>query len=178
MIDPGHGGGDPGAVGATGLTEASVNLLLAHLVKSRLERDFAVVMTRVGDTSVSLGQRCGIANKAPADVCVSLHCNAAKNDQAHGTETYYHPGSAEGKALAELIHRGLVTLGLGDRGVKPAGFYVLKHTKAPAVLVELAFITNPADEARLTSTEFLNEAAHAIAEAVYYYTQTEGVNRK
>ncbi|MGE5585711.1 MAG: N-acetylmuramoyl-L-alanine amidase family protein [Bacillota bacterium] len=169
VLDPGHGGRDPGAVGSSGLREADVNLRVGRMVKSRLERDCAVVMTRASDQFVGLGQRCDIANEAKAAVFISLHCNSATNRDACGAETYHHPASAQGRALAERLQRGLATLGLRDRGVRTAEFYVLRHTNMPAVLVELAFISNPGDEARLSSTEFLNSAADAIAEAVRDY---------
>lgn len=174
VIDPGHGGRDPGAIGPSGLKEADVNLLLAHLVKSRLERAFRVLMTRMEDQTVSLAARCALANTEGADLFVSLHCNAAANVLARGTESYYM--SAAGKTLAEHIHRGLVALGLTDRGVKRKSFHVLRHTNMTAVLVEVAFITNSLEEARLASTDFLNVAADAIAKAIQDYMQ--GGNRK
>lgn len=169
VLDPGHGGKDPGAVGQSGLKESEVNLALAHLIRSRLERGFCVVMTRTGDVTVSLAQRCLAANDAKASLFASLHCNAAENRQACGVETYHYPHSPKAEALAEVIHKGLVGLGLRDRGVKPGTFYVLKHTRMPSVLVEVAFISNPEDEKRLGSTEFLCSAADAVADAIRSY---------
>ncbi len=167
VLDPGHGGRDPGAIGPSGLREADVNLRLASILKRRLERAYRVYMTRNGPAiGVSLSARCALANTEQADVFIALHCNSATNRDACGAETYHHPASAQGRALAERIQRGLVALGLKDRGVRTAEFYVLRHTNMPAVLVELGFISNPGDEARLQSIDFLNNAADAIAAAV------------
>ncbi len=173
-IDPGHGGRDPGAVGRSGLKEADVNLRVGQMVKSRLERDFAVVVTRVSNQFVSLARRCRVANEAGAAAFVSLHCNSSLNKAACGVETYHHPASGPGRALAERVQGNLVAIGLPDRGVRAAEFHVLRHTSMPAALVELGFISNPEDEARLGSAEFLNKAADAIAEAVRDYLHEGG----
>jgi len=131
-------------------------------------------MTRTEDQTVSLAARCALANTEKADLFVSFHCNAAANVLARGTETYYL--STAGRALAERIHQGLVALGLTDRGVKRKSFHVLRHTNMTAVLVEVAFISNLLEDARLASTDFLNMAADAIAKAIQDYMQ--GGNRK
>ena len=172
VIDSGHGGRDPGAIGPSGLREADVTLELGLLVKSRLEkRGISVVLTRTEDADVSLARRCEVANRSGAAVFVSLHCNAAVNTEAHGTETYHLEGSSAGRVLATQIHRRLVTLGLRDRGLRTAGHYVLKHTRMPAALVEVAFITHPAEEAKLASAGFQNAAAEAIAEGIRAYLE-------
>ncbi|MGE5572918.1 MAG: N-acetylmuramoyl-L-alanine amidase family protein [Bacteroidota bacterium] len=164
VLDPGHGGRDPGAVGIGGLKEAEVNLLLAHMVKARLEPFYRILMTRMEDRTVSLAARCNLANVEGAALFVSLHCNAAANVLARGAETYYVSLSA--KPLAEAIQKGLVKLGQRDRKAKKNRFYVLRNTKMPAVLVEAAFITNPEDAALLASVDFLNRAADVIAKAI------------
>lgn len=169
VLDPGHGGSDPGAVGIGGLKEAEVNLLLAHMVKARLEASYKILMTRTGEQTVSLAARCNLANAEGADLFVSLHCNASPNVLAHGTETYYL--SQQAKSLAEAIHAGLVSLGLRDRGIKRNKFYVLRHTEMPAVLVEVGFVTNPDDAAKLASVDWLNKAADAIAVGIQKYMQ-------
>jgi len=161
-----------GAIGPNGLREADVTLQLGLLIKSRLEtRGLSVVMTRTEDSDVSLARRCEVANRAGAAVFVSLHCNAAVNTEAHGTETYHLEGSSAGRVLATQIHRRLVTLGLRDRGLRTAGHYVLKHTRMPAALVEVAFITHSVEEARLASAGFQAEAAEAIAEGIRAYLE-------
>jgi N-acetylmuramoyl-L-alanine amidase len=167
VIDPGHGGRDPGAVGPGGTKEADVNLAIAHLVKSRLERDFTVFMTRQNDETVTLNTRSAFANAKRADLFISIHCNAAANPLANGTETYYI--SKDGARLAKGIHERLVGLGLKDRGIKQGAYAVLRNTRMPAVLVEVAFISHAAEEIQLGSTRFLTDVADAICEGVYDY---------
>ena len=167
VIDPGHGGRDPGAVGPGGTKEADVNLAIAHLGKSRLERDFTVFMTRQNDETVTLNTRSAFANAKRADLFISIHCNAATNPLANGTETYYI--SKDGARLAKGIHERLVDLGLRDRGIKQETYAVLRKTKMPAVLVEAAFISNPEEEMRLGLIRFLTDVADAICDGVYDY---------
>jgi N-acetylmuramoyl-L-alanine amidase len=175
VLDPGHGGQDPGAIGPSGLKEADVNWRLASILKRRLERAYRVYMTRNSPaTGVSLSARCALANTVQADVFISLHCNSAANREAHGTETYHLEGSSAGQILATRIHRGLTALGLWDRGVRTAAYYVLRHTKMPAVLVELAFISNPREEQLLGDIQFLATVADKIALAIEEYLGNPG----
>ncbi|GAH68699.1 unnamed protein product, partial [marine sediment metagenome] len=94
-LDPGHGGKDPGAIGATGLMEKVVNLDIAYKVKSKLQaKGYSVVMTRTSDIYLSLDQRVAIANNKKATIFVSIHNNAFILPTAHGTETYYSSSGA------------------------------------------------------------------------------------
>jgi N-acetylmuramoyl-L-alanine amidase len=165
-LDPGHGGTDPGAVGPGGTKEKDINLIVAKQVADHLGRHgVQVVMTRDGDQTVSLDQRCTISDNAGADLFVSIHCNAVEDRTAHGTETWYV--SPTGQKLAQKVQTGLiVALGRADRGVKQGNKYVLKNTKAPAALVELAFISNPEEEKLLASADFPKRAAEAVARGV------------
>jgi len=172
-IDPGHGGYDPGAVGPSGLREKDVTLAVALVLAGMLrEAGCDVVLTRSGDTTPwaslrDLQERCDLANQAYAELFISIHANAAKNPTATGTETYCYRRGGQGERVATAIQRQLVAaLGLPDRGVKTAGYYVLKYTVMPAVLVELAFISNPEEEALLGSPPFQQQAAQAIARAI------------
>ena len=114
---------------------------------------------------------CDIANGANADLFVSIHCNAA-SPEAHGTETFYCSGSENGRQLAQCIQDQLIgTLGTTDRGLKTNSLYVTKHTNMPAVLTELAFISNPDEEELLNNN--INEMAHAIARGVTDYMCTK-----
>lgn len=172
-IDPGHSGiPDPGAVGPSGLKESDVTLLVGHALRDLLVlRGHQVAMTRITDDpeTDALHVRCDIANRFKADVFVSIHCNAAANAQAHGTETYYLSGSTYGQYLAEDVHEQMLELGLRDRGTKTANFYVLKYTDMPAILVELAFISNPMEEELLSTAVFQQRAAAAIAYGIEMY---------
>ena len=143
-IDPGHGGRDPGAVGQDGLLEKDVNLAVAKRVAKHLENmGYEAILTRSEDEYVSLGARSKLANLHRVSVFVSIHCNSAENRAAQGTETFCYPTSSEGKTLAEMVQRELIIRAGGkDRGVKHANFQVLRETAMPAILVELAFISN------------------------------------
>ena len=178
VLDPGHGGSDSGAVGPSGAREKDVALQVAQKVQRLLEGAGAhVVMTRTTDRDVyganaSSGQelqaRVDVGNYAPgADLFLSIHCNAFSNPEANGTETYSYYGAAEGGRLAALLQEELVRAGgLRNRGAKEANFYVLKHSNMPASLVELAFISNEREEALLTSAEFQDKMAFAIAKGL------------
>lgn len=105
-----------------------------------------------------------------ANLFVSIHCNAAANRAARGTETYCFSLGGKGERLARCIQRQIVnSLGTVDRGVKTANFYVLKLTDCPAVLVELAFISNPEDEGLLADADKRDEFARAIARGITDY---------
>lgn len=177
-LDPGHGGYDPGAIGPTGLKEKDVVLAVALEAGSLLKNSpIDVIFTRTTDRvpwpvekSQELAMRSEIANRSGADLFVSIHCNGAADPGANGTETYYYEGSSRGAEAAKSIQTRLVeALGLRDRGVKTADFYVLRKTAMPAVLVELAFITNPQEERLLSQADFRIRAAKAIAQAVADY---------
>jgi len=172
-IDPGHGGKDPGAIGPTGVHEEAINLAVAFKVSSILKSVAEVELTRYINTaladslSADLAARAYQANAWPADVFVSIHCNSATDPSAHGTETHCYPGSSCGKSLAQMIQKRLVpALALTDRGVKESNFAVLRQSKMPAALVELSFISNPAEEKLLQSEEFQNKAAWSIASGI------------
>lgn len=147
VIDPGHGGTDPGAV-YYGRNEKDDNLRLGLAVAERLRNlGYNVVMTRDSDKNVSLGERSNISNNANADLFVSLHRNASTNPNYNGLETYvYLSPSAASLAAAQNINSRIANAGVQtNHGVKYADFAVLRNTKAPAVLVELGFISNAYD---------------------------------
>lgn len=168
VIDPGHGGIDPGAVGPSGIKEAHVNLAVALKVAEKLRKaGVDVMLTRTSNVFVDLQPRCDIANFWMADYFVSIHCNAAGTPLAHGTETYCYKFGGKGEILAKAIQAELIAAtGRANRGVKTANYYVLRYTHMPAVLVEMAFISNPEEEALLASDEFQRQAAEAIARGV------------
>jgi N-acetylmuramoyl-L-alanine amidase len=179
-LDPGHGGYDPGAIGPTKLKEKDISLAVALETGNFLQSaGCEVVFTRIDDqvswfedANQDLFTRCKIANLSSVDLFVSIHCNSASNPDAHGTETYSYAASdtGQGAEAAQLIQTELVNaLGLPNRGTKTANFYVLRETKAPAVLTELAFISNPQEEQLLNQKDFQVKAAKAIALAVTKY---------
>lgn len=169
-LDPGHGGKDPGAVGPSGLKEATVALDVCKKVSSLLSGDFDVILTRTADTTTELITRSNLANREKAYILVSVHCNAAANRTAHGAETYCYKFGGNGEKLAKAIQKHLVSKsGLFNRGVKTGNLHMVRETKMPACLVELAFISNPTEEKLLRSEDFKNACAIAIAQGIAEY---------
>ncbi|APQ97092.1 N-acetylmuramoyl-L-alanine amidase [Clostridium botulinum] len=174
VIDAGHGGYDSGAVGPTGIKEKDVTLKVALKLGKILENNgVRVIYTRTSDNvswpsneSQDLAARVAIANSNNTDLYVSIHANSF-NGSANGTETYYYSGSAKGKEAAEAVQKELVNaIGLYDRGTKTAGYYVLKNTISPSILVELGFIDNRNEEILLNSDWFQQKCAEAIAKGI------------
>lgn len=223
VLDPGHGGRDPGAVGPGGSAEKDRNLEIALLVRDLLAVEMPsvrVVMTRSDDRYVSLGERTRIANRERADLFLSIHCNASTNRAAGGFETYFlslartddaravaamensaaeldsavacEPSAdalsflladmaqnlylSQSSSLAELVQQGIsrVWEGGSDRGVKQAGFYVLRGAWMPSILVEVAFISNPAEERLLRDLDFRFRAASAIVSGIRAFANNQG----
>ena len=172
VIDPGHSGPvEPGAC-AGNVRECDVVLAIAKLLAEQLdERGHEVLLTRTGDIeSDGLSFRAELANANQADLFVSIHVNSAVNPAAHGTEVYHYPWSEEGQKLSGMIQPRLVEeLKTADRGVKEANFQVLRETECPAVLVEVAFISNEADRQLLTAYACQLGAAMAIAAGIESY---------
>lgn len=181
VVDPGHGGDDPGAIGPSGLREKDVNLAVSLHLRDRLEELGAdVLMTRETDRSVAppgsstreeLQARVDIANNWPAEVFISVHSNSWIRPDKRGTEAYHaREASPESIRLARLIHQEMVRrLNLPDGGVRAANFYVIRHTHMPAQLTEIAYISNPVEEPLLADPQFQKEVAVAIASGVARY---------
>ena len=213
VIDPGHGGRDPGAVGRRS-QEKNIVLDIALGLRTKLVEELGVnvLLTRSTDEFVSLRDRTTFANRNNGDMFISLHLNASQNRSAHGIEVYFlsaartdearavelrenrvvyeFEGGAEAvrayddlafiladllqaeqleesSDLAVRLQTELVSgTGAPDRGVKQAGLYVLRGAFMPAVLVELGFISNPAEEDRLLSREYQNRLISAMVAGV------------
>lgn len=167
VIDPGHGGGNSGAIGITGLPEKAVVLDVSLRVAAKLRQAGAIViMTRDDDSTVHLAERVAIAEATGAHAFVSIHANAHPDRNVSGTETYYFrnkPNFMESYYLAAHLQNELVkALGLRDIGVKHGNFHVIRETTMPSALVELAFLSNANDEALLKTDDFRERSAHAI----------------
>ncbi|MEM1104023.1 MAG: N-acetylmuramoyl-L-alanine amidase [Pseudomonadota bacterium] len=214
VIDPGHGGKDPGAVGPKGLLEKSVNLKTAQALRDRLSRDgrYRVVMTRAEDEFLTLDERSTLARKAGADLFISIHADANENTDLRGASVY----TLSDKASSELANSlsgdaeleifdvdiddqppevGGILLDLAQRETqnqsaefaealiphiskrikvlnnthRRAGYRVLLSPDVPAVLVEIAFMSNAADAANLASAQWRGQVATAIADAIDEY---------
>lgn len=172
ILDPGHGGFDPGAVGRDGLEEKEVNLKITRRVRDILESaGYNVLMTREEDEFISLKQRVNEANEASGRIFVSVHCNASNNSYSNGSELFIHPDKVPGsRPLAEAIYKNLLEdPGLDDRGIREERFYVIKNTEMPAVLLEIAFLSNSHEESLLGNEVFRRRVARSIAGGIQEY---------
>lgn len=173
VIDPGHGGGDPGAVGINGLQEKDIVNDIAPQVAAILREQGAnVVMTRDRDIEVELEPRVQIAERANASVFVSIHANSINMSRpdVNGLGTYY--SSEAGHRLADTVQATVATaMGLQDRGVHAARFYVLRETSMPAILIETGFVTGAEDAPNLADPEWRERMAEAIAEGILLHLQ-------
>ena len=167
-IDPGHGGVDPGAVGPTGLKEKDVNLAVGLKLAELLKPIAEVKLTRTKDIAVSLKDRAQIANSWGAGYFISVHSNSFTDRKVGGVETWAYAPGGNGEKLAKEVQAELVkATGFANRGVKfNSKFAVLRDTKAPAILTESGFISNPAEEKLLKTDAFRDKIARAIAQGV------------
>ena len=174
-VDPGHGGPDPGAVGPTGLKEKDVNLAVSKRVADLLRPIAEVKLTRTKDIAVSLKDRAAIANSFKCDYFISVHTNSFTDRKVGGVETWAYAPGGKGEKLARAVQAELVkATGFINRSVKfNSGFAVLRNTRAPAILTETGFISNPAEEKLLKTGAFREKIAMAIAQGVAKHTGKE-----
>ncbi len=172
LIDPGHGGDDPGALGAGGTKESEVNLAIALRLQEALKaRGVNAVLTRTGDVSLDLASRARMVDQLGAQALVSVHANSHDVTSALGLETYYR--TAVSQPFAQQIHQVLVSdLQRPDRGVREARLFVLRHPTIPSALIEAGFISNPEEEGLLADKEYQKKAAEAIAKGIAGYLST------
>ncbi|MCK9582569.1 MAG: N-acetylmuramoyl-L-alanine amidase [Endomicrobiales bacterium] len=224
VLDAGHGGHDPGAVGKNGTNEKDINLKIVQELKALFEEDgaFDVYLTREDDTFIPLYDRASFANHKKADLFVSVHCNASLDRDLTGFEIYFlsENASSPEAAATEILENSVIKLeakssqeksrlenilasmvinefineaselccfvsgevvkrtSQKNRGVMQAGFYVLRGTQMPSVLVETAFISNPGEEAKLNSENFRQKTADSIYDAVKkYFARRESMGK-
>ena len=166
VIDAGHGGYDNGAKARQGLPEKLLTLDVARRVKPLLEaRGYHVVMTRTTDVFIPLGGRTRISNAHPDAAFVSIHFNCSPRRGADGVETYYY--DRRSAPLASNILREIACCyGSHSRGVKYARFYVLHHNERPATLLELGFVSNAKENAKLQDPRVRQILAERIAAGI------------
>lgn len=172
FLDPGHGGDNPGAIAATGLEEATVNLDVALRTGEILtSRGYEVNYSRTTNVNVSLAQRARLANLWEADYFVSIHCNSATNTTYNGTESFYYRKGTVAERFAETVNTSLVRqIELVDLGVKERNLAVLRLTLMPATLVELAFLSNPREAQLLATSSFRQNCAIGISNGITQFT--------
>ncbi|WP_375495556.1 N-acetylmuramoyl-L-alanine amidase [uncultured Nostoc sp.] len=171
IIDPGHGGKDSGALGIGGAREKDVILPIGKRLAEILQQHgIQVIMTRDSDYFVTLPGRVQLAERANADVFVSIHANSAgaSRPDVNGLEVYYYDSGLE---LARVVRSSILqSIGtLKDRGVRRARFYVLRKSSMPSILVETGYMTGREDMARLRTSAYQNQMAEAIARGVLQY---------
>ena len=172
VIDPGHGGDDPGAVVTfSEKHEADHTLTTALLLKKELENLGAtVILTRESDKSVSLENRAQLSNREKANAFISLHFDSGPNSNASGTTGYYFTSTSEN--LAQTVNKYIArNLTLKSQGTKFQNFLVLRENKQPSILLELGYLNNPDDNKLIESTEYQENIAKSIASALKEYFQ-------
>jgi len=170
VIDPGHGGEKFGACGIGGIKEKHIVLSIAHLLRKCLqEKGFRVYMTRSNDRFLQLDVRTSRANKLNADLLISLHSNYAFDSKVRGLETFY--GGDKSKTIASLVHNNLLNQkfngeSLRDRRIKLASSQMLYGTEAPALLIELLFLSNSQDVKIISSRSNQVLVARRLCDAI------------
>ncbi len=166
VIDPGHGGFDRGGIPGQRVPEKMMTLDVSLKLKPLLEKaGYKVVMTRNTDVFVPLGTRVAIANSYPNAIFVCVHFNSARRSGANGIETYFY--STESAPLAGSIHSALVSAAPSEnRGVRRRGYFVLRKTTVPAVLLECGFLTNPTEAQYAQTNAYRQRLAQEIARGI------------
>ena len=217
IIDPGHGGKDPGAIGYRGTKEKDITLDVAKRLVKKIERNMNIntILTRDEDIFIRLQDRTKLANSNNGKLFISIHANSAEDRRANGFETYMigmNKNAAavrtaarenavldlEGGSATKLTDEALIKVTIAqsgfangsekfaalvqeemnkrlqskDRGVKQAGFYVLAYASMPNVLIELGYLSNPAEEKKLKSSQYKDALATSIYRAIEKYQQT------
>ena len=184
VIDPGHGGVDPGKIGINGVYEKDVNLAIAVRLKKALEeKGYEVILTRKDDNglynendankkSSDMKNRCRIISESSADIVVSIHQNSFSSESVHGAQVFYYKQSENGRMLAECIQCSITENAdkENSRKVKDnTTYYMLLHTPCPTVIVECGFMSNSIEAEKLSGDEYQQQMADAISIGVENY---------
>jgi N-acetylmuramoyl-L-alanine amidase len=178
VIDAGHGGFDPGSIGPTGIKEKNITLAVSLMIGNILEsQGHKVIYTRKNDSITwaanekdDVRARVDISSKAKADLFISIHTNASEYSSIKGIETYFSYTNSNSKLLAKFIQDNMIkSLKLSNRGIKEENFYVIKNNQAVSALVELAYISNSAEEKLLNNSSYQQKWADAVAKGINEY---------
>ncbi len=190
VIDPGHGGVDPGKVGVNDVYEKEINLQIALLLKEILEQnDCYVILTRESDVGLyqeedsnkkmaDLRKRCELINNSKADVTISIHQNSFSQESSKGAQVFYQSASVEGKRLAEIMQKQMISSLDEDNHRVAKGnndYYMLKNTDSVMVIVECGFLSNPEEAQKLTECTYQRQVAWAIALGALQYLEGASV---
>jgi len=197
VLDPGHGGTDPGASNGSGREEKRFTLDIAKRVRVRLRQNqMNVMMTRDRDVAMTLDERCWRGDRYGGDVFVSIHLNSSRDRAISGIETYIMPapgypttaeierhvisartGNCPGNqfdganaVLAQFLHKGVLAhTGAADRGIRRARFFVIRNARCPAALVECGFLSNAQEVAKINDAAYRDRIAEGIARGILTY---------
>jgi len=171
VIDPGHGGRDPGAVSVLGIYEKTVNLDVANKLARYLKNQgIDVIMTRSGDSHLSLDQRVRIGNRNDPDLFISIHADSCETASVRGYTVYICKSASKSSvSAAGIVENAMRSSNLKSRGVRKADYKVLVSTKCPAILVELGYLSNRKEAALLSDSSFREDLAQRLADAVCQY---------
>ncbi len=186
VLDPGHGGEDPGTVGKTGIKEKDINLIIAKHLRDYLQQSGAIViMTRTEDKALSTGgaslkkrknedlrRRKEIVETSRGDIFITIHLNSFPQSQYYGAQTFYPPDNSRGKILAENIQSELINI--LDKNNKRVALpksevYLIKGLDIPTCLVECGFLSNPKEERLLGKSDYQKKIAWAIYVGIQNY---------
>jgi len=172
-IDPGHGGSDPGAIGPAGFFEKGINLAIALKLADVLKlknKEITVYLTRNNDCDVTLAQRSSFLNALEVDYVVSIHCNASRLQAPRYIATYIQGRGGNAEKLATAVQAELIAAtGWPDGGVKVSNLHMTRETKAPAIVVECGFISNPEQEKMLANPVSQGIIARSIYKGILSY---------
>ena len=183
VIDPGHGGMDPGKVGVTGVLEKEINLQIAKKLKFLLEaEDITVVLTRDSDAGLyqesdrnkkvaDMRARCALITEVQPDVVISIHQNSYHEESVKGAQCFYYTSSKEAKELAELLQEQFRKIDGSNKRQTQANssYYLLKKTEVPTVIAECGFLSNREEEGKLTQESYQEQLAWGMHLAILKY---------
>ena len=184
LIDAGHGGDDPGKIGINQAKEKDINLAITEKVKKCLEKEkITAELTRKEDKGLGttgdgskktedMQSRVRMINETKPVLTVSIHQNSYEDPEIHGAQVFYYEGSKEGKMLAELLQKSLIdNVDPQNHRVAKAnsGYYILKNTSAPTVIVECGFLSNPEEESLLISAAYQEKLVEALQKGICAY---------
>ena len=192
VIDPGHGGRDPGKVGVNNALEKDVNLVIAMKLKNLLEQnDIKVIMTRTEDVGLysesdsnkkraDLNARVQMIQDSNADLAISIHQNSFTEEYVKGAQVFYHSKSPQGKLLAEILQSQIVTTiadGNHRKAKSNSNYYMLTKTDCPLVIVECGYMSNIREAALLLDDEYQEKMAYAIHLAIFRFLNRGGLKK-
>ena len=184
IIDPGHGGDDPGKIGVNDVLEKDINLQIAKKLGAFLTGNgYTVIFTRTSDCmlgdsasgnkkTADLNARIEIMDTKQADFAISIHQNSYPDSSIHGAQCFYYTQSEEGKCLAEKLQSALIKIADPENTRQAKAndsYYILKNSSCPTVIVECGFLSNPEEAALLSTEDYQNKVALSIATGITAY---------